>query len=127
VFIRPGLGLDDWISVRGLADDYDLIKYKAAGKQWIVGTEDAPLATFSSKEEVIDKLVTNPDYSLLGHLRTLLVKTIREDHSGRFNFELDDAERAYVEGMENDDEDADISKKFVVNADDDEDEDVLDS
>jgi RecA/RadA recombinase len=74
LWLRPGLGIDDWISVRELARHYGLIANK--GKKYIVGNEDKPIATYDSKDEAIRNLVTEPDYEVLARLKTLVAKAI---------------------------------------------------
>ncbi len=90
LWLRPGLGIDDWISVRELARNYGLIFNK--GRRYIVGTEESPIAIYDSKEEAIRNLVVEPDYEILGRLRNLVIEAVNEDH-GSFTAEISQAER----------------------------------
>lgn len=85
LWLRPGLGLDDWISVRELARSYGLIFNK--GKSWIVGTEEDPIATYGSKQEAIDALILSPDFEVLSKLKIKVAEAIEEDH-GNYSTEL---------------------------------------
>jgi RecA/RadA recombinase len=55
LYIRPGIGVDDYMSVRQLARSYGLIEY--VGKKWVVGEEGNIIATYETKAEAIDRLV----------------------------------------------------------------------
>lgn len=94
LWIRPGKGVDDWISVRELARHYDLITNK--GRSWIVGDPDKPLATYDNKDRALRCLVKEPDYALLSKLRDLVIKRLREDKDG-FATTLTDEDR-YLAG-----------------------------
>ena len=80
LWLRPGFGLDDWISVRELARNYGLIKNK--GKKYIVGNEDKPIATYDSQDEAIRNLVTEPDFEVSARLKVLVAAAIEEDKGG---------------------------------------------
>lgn len=90
LWLRPGLGIDDWISVRELARHYGFITNK--GKKYIVGDEDKLIATYDSKDEAIRNLVTEPDYEVLARLKVLVAKAIEEDKGG-FTAELTQADK----------------------------------
>jgi RecA/RadA recombinase len=90
LWLRPGLGIDDWISVRELARKYGLITNK--GKRYIVGDEEKPIIVFDSKDEAIRNLVTEPDYEILGRLRLLVIDAVNEDH-GAYTAEISPAEK----------------------------------
>jgi RecA/RadA recombinase len=80
LWLRPGLGLDDWISVRELARSYKLIFNK--GKKWIVGTEQDPIAIYENKDEAVRDLVLEQNFTVLSALRNLVIQKIAEDHAG---------------------------------------------
>lgn len=80
LWLRPGYGIDDWISVRELARKYGLITNK--GKKYIVGEELKPIAVYDSKEETIRNLVTEPDYEVLARLKVLVSQAIEDDKGG---------------------------------------------
>lgn len=77
LWLRPGRGLDDWISVRELAREYNLIWSR--GRTWFVGKEDNPIATYSSKEEAVQDLVINQNLEVLTALRPMVVNAIEEN------------------------------------------------
>ncbi len=95
LYYRPGKGLDDNISVRQLAREMDYITY--AGKKWVVGELEKPLATFENKEECIKALVQQEDPKLIGGLRKLVSDRCFKDNA-KYSFELDETERSYVVG-----------------------------
>lgn len=99
VWIRPGKGLDDWISVRELARQYGLIERR--GGKWEVGAADNVVASYATKEEAIQQLVITPDLEVLTKLRPQVQKAIAED-SKSFGTTLTHAER-YLAGDEDDD------------------------
>ena len=82
LWLRPGLGLDDWISVRELARKYGLITNK--GKRYIVGTEENPIHIYDSKDDAITNLVVEPDYEVLSRLKLAVVDAINNDHAAFF-------------------------------------------
>ena len=85
IYIRPGGGIDDWISVRELAKHYDLISKISGG--YAVGKVECPLATFKTKAQAIDALVLRQDMSLLLPLRALTVDAIEADNPRAFIYE----------------------------------------
>jgi RecA/RadA recombinase len=80
IWIRPGKGVDDWISVRELGRHYDLIA--PVGRKWRVGNEDNPIVTYENKDQALRELVEEPDFKILSQLRELVVQKIREDKEG---------------------------------------------
>jgi len=90
LWLRPGLGLDDWISVRELARNYGLITNK--GKKYIVGNEDNPIKVYDSKDDAIEGLVVNPDYEVLSRLKVIVAAAIESDH-GAYTTELTDGDK----------------------------------
>ena len=90
LWLRPGTGIDDWISVRELARKYGLIFNK--GKRYIVGTEENPIIAYDSKEEAIRNLVTDPDFDVLARLKTMVEEEVNEDH-GAYSAEISSAEK----------------------------------
>lgn len=77
LWLRPGYGLDDRISVRELARKYKLIFNK--GRKWIVGSEDDPIATYDSKDEAVRDLVIDQNPAVLAKLRQMVVDAINND------------------------------------------------
>ena len=80
IYLRPGTGIDDWISVRELARHYNLIRPTSKG-QWIAGLVDSPLKTYASKKEAIEDLVLYGNLEVLEPLRALVVNAIHADEA----------------------------------------------
>ena len=114
LWLRPGSGLDDWISVRELARSYGLISNK--GKRWIVGTEETPIKIYESKDDAIQNLVIDPDYEVLSRLKVAVAASIEEDH-GAFSTEITATDK-YVAG-DSEIEDSTITAASFVDDDDD--------
>lgn len=92
IYIRPGGGIDGWISVRELALHYGLIKkvtkdFAGGGSGYIVGAEAAPLMHFKSKGAAVEELVLKQNMDLLEPLHAMLVDVIRGDDPRKFVFE----------------------------------------
>lgn len=90
LWIRPGKGVDDWISVRELARHYELIS--AQGRKWAVGLPNDPIVVYDNKDAALNALVENPDLKVLTKLKALVVQRIREDKDG-FATELTEGEK----------------------------------
>ena len=91
LYIRPGGGIDEWISVRELAKQYNLIQKVAGG--YIAGKAECPLATWRTKAEAIQALVIEQNMDLLIPLRALTVDAIRADDPTSFSYERTDLDR----------------------------------
>jgi RecA/RadA recombinase len=114
LWIRPGRGVDDWISVRELARHYDLIKN--SGKKWIVGDSENPIATYENKLQAVRELVEEPDFSVLSQLREQVIQAIRADKQG-FTMTLTAQDR-YASGATDDIPDMPKVESFSLNDDD---------
>jgi RecA/RadA recombinase len=114
LWIRPGRGVDDFISVRELARHYDLIKN--SGKKWIVGDAENPIATYENKAQAIRELVEEPDATVLNKLREMVALAIRADKQG-FTTSLTAQDR-YVSGDTDEMPDFPKLEKFNLNDDD---------
>jgi RecA/RadA recombinase len=116
LFVRPGVGIDEWMSVRQLAREYGLINFKKP--KWIVGTEKDVIVTYENKAEAIDKLVANPDPVVMEKLKTMVSTMIDNDESSRFCTAVDSAEKVYMEGQvavePGDEVELPKSKAFVI-------------
>lgn len=80
LYLRPGLGLDDNISIRELAHKYKLIA--RIGNKYVVGLESDPIATYATKDEAIRDLVIDQNPTVLKKLRALVVSAIEADDDG---------------------------------------------
>lgn len=99
IWHRPGKGVDENISVRQLAYDYNLINY--VGRSWVVGKNpDEAIKVYNNKEEAIQALVIDQDQEVLDRLRSLLITTIAEDELAetRFQTEVTAEEAKYLKG-----------------------------
>ena len=97
LYLRPGLGLDDNISVRELAHKYKLIQNK--GRKYIVGLEANPIVTYESKDEAIQDLVIDQNPTVLAKLRQLVISAIESDNDA-FKAEISADERDIVEATD---------------------------
>ena len=95
LYLRPGHGLDDNISIRELAHKYKLIQNK--GRKYIVGLESNPIATYDNKEEAIRDLVIEQNPTVLAKLKQLVIAAIENDNEA-FRTEITAEERNMVEG-----------------------------
>ena len=113
LFMRSGVGLDDLMGLRYLACQYGLIAKR--GSKYYVGDKDEPVATYGSKEKAIQDLVVDQNPEVLSALRPLVVSAIEEDQSS-FIASMDVAEKAYLEGeIDMDEEDLAASgKSFAI-------------
>ena len=85
-YLRPGGGIDDWISVRALAKHYNFITFLGKKAGYRVGTEENVLAIYPSKNDAIRALVVDQDMAVLVPLREMVVEAIKADNvSFRFN------------------------------------------
>ena len=98
IYIRPGGGIDDWISVRELARHYELISKASGG--WVVGKPECPLATFKNKASAIEALVVRQDPALLLPLRALTVDAIINDDPRKFAYERTIADKVVAGEMD---------------------------
>lgn len=94
LYLRPGLGLDDNISVRELAYQYGLIARR--GNKYVVGHESDPLITYATKDEAIQDLVIDQNPPVLAALKQLVVEAIAAD-SDSFRTEFTREELAGVD------------------------------
>ena len=91
LYIRPAGGIDDWISVRELAKNYNLIQKVPGG--YIAGKAECPLASWKTKAEAVKALVIEQNMDILIPLRALTVDCIRQDDPLAFGYERSDLDR----------------------------------
>jgi len=117
LWARPGLGLDENISIRQIARELGLIANH--GKRWFVGTDvENAIKVYPDKAKAIADLVTDPNADVLEALKTLIIQRLTTDASiGRA--EVSEEESRYLEGQEADSQDmADAPTPQPVNDDD---------
>jgi hypothetical protein len=86
IYLRPGGGIDDWISVRALAQNYGMIKFLGPKQGYRVGSEANPLARYPTKNDAKKALVLDEDMDVLVPLRAMVIEAIKaDDVSFRFN------------------------------------------
>lgn len=75
VYIRPGRGWDESVSIRALARDLGFIT--SSGAKWYIGAskEDA-FQTYANKAEAVEALVVKQDTEVLGKLRSLVLNAV---------------------------------------------------
>lgn len=97
IYIRPGVGVDENMSIRELARAYKLVEY--SGKVWFVGTskEDA-IITYPNKTELIDDLVVKQNPEVMTKLRGLVSDCIDRDDTNRFSASVSSEEASFYSG-----------------------------
>lgn len=86
LYIRPGGGIDDWASVRELADHYGLFS-AVKGKGYVVGRAEDPIATYRTKNEAFEDVVIKQNLEVLVPLRALVVECIHADDPRSYVYE----------------------------------------
>ena len=95
IWMRPGQGIDDYISVRQMAREYGLIF--ASGKKWIVGEHENPIVTYDTKAEALEDLVIKCNREVLDRLKPFVASYIDHDKVN-FSSEVDENVQNYMEG-----------------------------
>ena len=85
IWVRPGQGIDDWISVRELARRFKLIDY--VGGKWVIGDPAAPLATYPNQDAAVHDLVYAENMDVLIPLRDLVINAIKGCDPRAFAYE----------------------------------------
>ena len=120
IYLRAGEGIDDWISVRALAQHYGMIEYLGLKKGYRVGTAERVIATYATKDDAKKALVLDQDMAVLEPLREMVIAAIQaDDVSFRFNPSIADRIAA---GEDTDD----LALAQLVGGDDDSLQDVAD-
>lgn len=96
IWIRPGLGTDENISIRQYGRELKMIANH--GKKYFVGNsiEDA-IKVYDSKQDAIDDLVTDPNEEVLQKLKTAIIAKLYADPSIG-SIELDEDTSRYLAG-----------------------------
>jgi RecA/RadA recombinase len=97
IYVRPGFGVDENVSIRQYARDYGYIQN--SGKKWFCGTslEDA-FIVYENKQDAIEDLTVKQNPEVLGKLKQMVTEAIEDDTTGRFNSAVDASEVRYLEG-----------------------------
>lgn len=111
IWVQPGMGINDNMSVRELAREYGFITN--SGPKYFVGkSKEEAIAGYPSKEAAIEDLVIKENPEVLGKLKELLAEAITNDNTGRHATELTDSEIRMAEG--GDDEEVVVGKGFDI-------------
>jgi RecA/RadA recombinase len=113
IWVRPGVGVDEGMSVLEYAREYGLIANK--GAKWYAGQSfDDAIATYANKEAAIQDLTVQRNPEVLGKLRQMVIDSIESDTSGRhLTSALSAEEAAFIDGEEV----ATVSKSFDIDED----------
>lgn len=101
IWVEPGRGINDNMSVRELAREYGFITN--SGPKYFVGkSKDEAIAGYPNKEAAIEDLVVKENPEVLGRLRELVAEAIKSDNTGRHASVVTAEEIAMIEddGME---------------------------
>lgn len=110
IYIRPGRGWDESVSIRALARSLGFITN--SGAKWFVGkSKEEAFATYPNKTEAVQALVIDKDPEVLGKLRSLVYDSV-DDNSAMFVAEVTQEERDALDESK--------SQTFSLNSDDDE-------
>jgi RecA/RadA recombinase len=110
IWVRPGVGVDEGMSVLEYAREYGLINNK--GSKWYVGHSfDQAVVGYPDKESAIDDLTVKRNPEVLEKLRNMVIEAIEADTSGRHaGAGLTPEEEAFIDGEEV----ATVSKAFDI-------------
>jgi len=87
IYIRPGYGIDEKMSIRDLACTYDLVGF--TGGKWVIGnSKDDAIITYANKKELVEDFVIRENPEIYPRLKALLIERLEADDSGRFNASL---------------------------------------
>lgn len=82
IWVEPGQGINDNMSVRELAREYGYITNK--GAKWFVGkSAEEAIAAYPNKDAAIEDLVVKENKEVLSKLRELVCESIKNDNTGR--------------------------------------------
>src|SRR5271170_5394529 len=101
IWVRPNShhspGIDNFMSIRQLGREYQLIANK--GAKWYVGDSfDDAIATYTNKDAAIEDLVVKQNPDVHAKLNALLVEKIKADTTGRFAAVVTKEEIDMIEG-----------------------------
>lgn len=111
-YIRPGLGLDENLSLRFYAREFGLIANQ--GSKYYVGESyDNPIKVYDNKDKAIRSLVLDEDPEVLAPLRELVIDRFKSNDA---SFRLDVGEDAarYLSGEEDHEDDSANPEGFEV-------------
>jgi RecA/RadA recombinase len=113
-YIRPGLGIDENISIRVLAHEHNVIAW--SGKYWYAGESvDNNFKVWNNKEQAIEALTVEQDEELMAKIKALTAEKMAA--SGGNTFAVSDDQQRYLAGEEDDPTDElDDSKIAIDNA-----------
>jgi RecA/RadA recombinase len=99
IWIRPGMGVDEDLSVRELARDLKLIN--AHGKRWYIGNDiDTAIKVYDDKAQAMQNLVIDADPEVMHNLRNLVIQNLKTNDA-QFQFDMDDETQRFLAGEGN--------------------------
>ncbi len=116
IWVEPGKGINDNMSVRELAREYGFIT-NAGAKYYVGKSKDEAIAGYPSKDAAIEDLVIKETPEVLSKLRELVAAAIQTDNTGRHVTEVTAEEIRMAEG-EDDTNGVGIGKGFNMDEDD---------
>jgi RecA/RadA recombinase len=119
MFIRPGRGLDENISIRQMARSFSLIN--SHGKRWYAGESmESAIKVYDDRLSAYNDMVLNNNQDVLLPLKKLVIQKSQEDDSA-FRLDLDASTAAYFTGEQEHELDAyDTAESAIPVMDDDE-------
>jgi RecA/RadA recombinase len=116
IWVEPGKGINDNMSVRELGRAYDYIAN--SGAKWYVGkSKEEAIAGYPSKEAAIEDLVEKENPEVLGKLKELLAEAIAQDSTNRHVATVTDEEVHMAEGDDEVSPPEDAAKGFDIEED----------
>jgi RecA/RadA recombinase len=97
IWVEPGKGINDNMSVRELAREYGYITNSGA-KYYVGKSKEEAIAGYPSKEAAIEDLVVKENPDVLAKLKELVAEAIRNDSTNRHVAQVSDAEAAMADG-----------------------------
>jgi RecA/RadA recombinase len=97
IWVEPGKGINDNMSVRELAREYGFIANSGA-KYYVGKSKEEAIAGYPSKEAAIEDLVTKENPEVLAKLKELVIQAIRDDSTNRHVAAVSDEEVRMAEG-----------------------------
>lgn len=117
IWVEPGKGINDNMSVRELAREYGFIT-NAGAKYYVGKSKDEAIAGYPSKDAAIEDLVIKENPEVLGKLRELVAEAIQNDNTGRHVTEVTAEEIRMAEGEDETNGVGNIGKGFNIDEED---------
>ena len=97
IWVEPGQGINNNMSIRELAREYGLISN--SGPRYYVGvSKEEAIAGYPSKDAAIEDLVINENPEVLSKLQELVIEAIQNDNTDRHAADITEEEIRAAEG-----------------------------